>query len=289
MENYRFALPRMEGMKKLDNHWFKREPKVMKYVKDRITAEGPLMSKDFKPPKGKKTTGWWDWKPTKKALEILFQQGELMVVVRRKFQKVYDLRERVLPKGIDTSIPSKEEYVKHLALQTINSQGLAQAAEMVYLRRGLKTILPKVLNELLENEEIIELQVEGNDNRYYSTNLLLNNLDNPISDKKIRFLNPFDNTIIQRQRVKDLFGFDYKLECYVPSAKRIYGYYSLAVLFGDEFVAHLNVKAERKTSILRQNKLTFKENYKPTDEFWNKYEISLNQLAKFNQCSEIQR
>ncbi len=287
MEDFRFSLPRKRQIKEKDNYWFKREPKVMQFVKDRIKAEGPLMSKDFKPPKDRKGGAWWDWKPTKRALENLFHEGELMVLVRRNFQKVYDLTERVLPKEVNTKMPTKEEYARHLIFQTVQAQGLAQLTEMTYLRTNMKSVLAKELKTLVENKQLLEFHLENSDNVYYSTPLIIKSLNDTSSSKCVKLLNPFDNTIIQRQRVRDFFGFDYKLECYVPAAKRVFGYYSLAVLFGDEFVAHLDLKADRKEKALIIKKLTFKLNYKASDQFWHEYQLSLKRLAVFNQCKEI--
>ena len=108
MVDYRYSLPRKNGFAQGDEHWFKKDKKSMSFVLERIKDEGPLQAKDFKDSR-KTKTGWWDWKPAKKALEQLFMEGELMVAKRQGFQKVNDHTERVLPANTDTRIPSEEE------------------------------------------------------------------------------------------------------------------------------------------------------------------------------------
>jgi len=105
MRDFRFALPRM-AQTNGERNWFKSsERKLIGHILKRVREEGPLRARDFEDTrKGKKQ--WWDWKPAKQALEQLFMQGELMVSGRQGFQKVYDLRERVLPDWVDTRQPT---------------------------------------------------------------------------------------------------------------------------------------------------------------------------------------
>ena len=129
MCDFRYSLFRKQAI--LDgkgNHWYKRDDKLMKSVLKRIADEGPLMAKDFDS-KGKKI-GEWRTKPTKQALENLYMQGDLMISSRHNFHKVYDLTERVIPKGIDTTLPSHEEYIRFLIFRYLQSNGLGQASEI---------------------------------------------------------------------------------------------------------------------------------------------------------------
>jgi len=122
IDDFRFALPRMESFKAGEKHWFKNiDKKLMRNVLKRIEIEGPLLARDFEDTKNT-NTGWWDWKPAKQALEQLFMQGELMVASREGFQKRYDLTERVLPNSIDTRIPSIENEAQHLVDTTIRAR-----------------------------------------------------------------------------------------------------------------------------------------------------------------------
>ena len=110
ISDYRFYLPRMARHRSSERAWLSewrsKHPHILDHVYERIRKEGALSSKDFEPPPGTKRGTWWDWKPAKRALEILFWQGDLMISSRERFQKLYDLTERVLPRFVDTTCPN---------------------------------------------------------------------------------------------------------------------------------------------------------------------------------------
>jgi uncharacterized protein len=108
MSDYRYCLPRMRRIAADGHEWFASDRRMEDWVRDRIRAEGPLRSQDFESDGARGP--WWDWKPAKAALEYLFQSGELMVAARPGFQKLYDLAERVLPPGTDTSFLPKKRW-----------------------------------------------------------------------------------------------------------------------------------------------------------------------------------
>lgn len=288
MDDYRFSLWRKKRFaESKKGHWFPRNHKVIQYVRDQIKAEGPLLARDFKLPDQKKSSPWWGWKPTKQALEQLFHEGELMIPYRKNFQKVYDLTERVLPEQINTSFPSEKEYCTHLALKTIEAQGLARENEIRYLRKKLKEPISQVLKNLVEEDLLVTVNVDGVDGAFFTLREYLRLLPICIAKKSVRLLCPFDNAIIQRQRVIDLFGFDYKLECYVPAPKRKFGYFSLAVLYGDEFAAHLDMKTDRKAGSLLLRKLTFDNGFKPSEAFYKALMEAVVDYAKYNKVQEV--
>ncbi|MCP4152208.1 MAG: winged helix-turn-helix domain-containing protein, partial [bacterium] len=134
MEDFRFYLPRMRRVKKDGFEWFQRDKRVMRYVKDRIAAEGPLQAKDFKDIK-RKAEAWWGWKPAKIALEHLFMEGTLMVVGRENFRKIYDLAERVLPPDTVTKIPTPLQSAEYLIQRAVRSMGIVSYKDIVYLRK----------------------------------------------------------------------------------------------------------------------------------------------------------
>ncbi|AZG71739.1 winged helix-turn-helix domain-containing protein [Shewanella livingstonensis] len=249
IDDYRFSLYRKQQLQQGDKHWFEPEHKVMREVKARITAEGPLKASQFTHNADAKKGSWWDWKPAKKALEQLFIQGELMVAKRDKFQKVYDLTERVLPRNIDITIPSDTEYAQHLINRYLAAHGFGNLQQIQYLRKGLKPLLSKTLAQMCEQGEIAHFtgaNAATSQVYFYQPKLTL-----PTSiPNKVWLLNPFDNLVIQRQKLKQWFGFDYQIEVYVPEAKRQYGYYSLPILWRDRFVGRVDVKADRKNQCL---------------------------------------
>ena len=167
-------------------------------------------------------------------------EGRLTVKERINFQKVYDLTERVLPESINLTPPNKTEFCEFLILQAINSFGLTAASEIYYLQNWIKDDIKKTLNEMLLSGQIISSTIENRPNDiFYTSQKFLNNIDAKV-DNKVHLLSPFDNAIIQREKIKKLFDFDYQVECYVPSHKRKFGYFCLPMLYKDKCKRPIN-------------------------------------------------
>ena len=282
MKDYRFSLIRKKNYNERYSRWGKANKKIINYVYDRIKNEGPLQSKDFEDKRGSKG-GWWDWKPSKDALDFLFHQGKLMIAARKGFQKVYDLTERILPANTDTRFPSEKEFYEHLVLNSIKPNGIVSEREITYQRRYDKREFIKALNELLEDKKIVKIKVKDLAADYYSTESKLELLNNKRKRSEIHILSPFDNLVIQRKRLKDFFGFDYTIECYVPEAKRKFGYYCMPVLNGDKFIGKIDAKADRanKTFIIKN---IFWEDL---DKKNKSVKEKIKKLAKFCGCDTI--
>ncbi|MES2624841.1 MAG: crosslink repair DNA glycosylase YcaQ family protein [Pseudomonadota bacterium] len=287
MQDYRYCLPRMHAITAGEKHWHKPQLKLMQFALDRIRAEGPLQAKDFEQDTSRKQGGWWQWKPSKKALEQLFIQGQLVVSHRSGFQKVYDLPERVLPTDIDISVPTPEEFRRFLILRAIRAHGAVCESEISYLRKGIKKALSLSLVDMLEAGELVALTYPGAVNRMFSTPAMLEQVAKIRLSRQVHLLSPFDNLVIQRKRLQDLFGFDYQLECYVPEGKRKYGYYCLPILYGTELVGRLDPKAERKTGVLEIRNLVLEDGAKTDEAFARLFAERLVSLAAFNNCSAI--
>ncbi len=284
--DYRFSLPRKLAFASGQRHWFARNRRIMKYVLDKITVEGPLMSKDFDAAHDRKSGPWFDWKPSKIALEQLFMEGTLMVRERRGFQKVYDLKDRVLPTSVDQTPPTQDEYARYLIETALRSHGIVTELEIRYLRKGIQIQIRKVLKEMAASGEICEAVVEGiEDQKFYvfSKNIESSSQARNIK-KNIHILSPFDNLIIQRKRLKSLFEFDYLIECYVPDKKRKYGYFCLPLLYGDKLIGRLDAKADRKKKTLIIQSMNFEPTFKPTSLFKSVMQSELKKFSRFNGC-----
>lgn len=288
--DYRFSLWQKQALKQGGKHWFEPEHKIMLEVKAKIIAEGPLKASHFTNTTKTTSTGWWDWKPAKRALEQLFMQGELMVVQRDKFQKVYDLTERVLPADVNCQLPDDTEFARHLIYGYLTAHGFGTVKQIIYLRKNIKTILVNTLNEMCLAGELARFS-ELDQEYFYLPNLQLLTV---IPDR-VWLLNPFDNLVIQRQRLKQLFGFNYQIEVYVPAAKRQFGYYSLPILWRDRFVGRVDVKADRKTGVLLLQKLTIEEGVfgastssTELEAFIAAFRFAVDEYAVFNKCQEWQ-
>jgi uncharacterized protein len=285
MRDFRFSLPVkasfLSGRKPLTQP----EINLMKKVLDRISREGPLMARDFENDRVTKSSGWWDWRPSKVALERLHLEGKLMTIRKQNFQKVYDLPENVIPTEIDTTMPTSEEFARHVILRSLKSLGIASLKEMAFSSRYVKPSLKEELEKLVDAGVVCNVEVRG-----VKTSPLL--MLSEYKNKKISLsgdafvLSPFDMLNVYRHRLKLFFDFDYQVECFVPKPKRKYGYFSLPVLIGDKFVARMDSKADRKQGIFILYNLHF-EPLKLTQPMIVKVCEAIKTFAKFNQCEKI--
>jgi len=298
MRDYRFAHYR----KRMFTHynkgwgrWAKKNKKVIKFVYDRIKAEGPLQSRDFE--HAKKRGTWWDWKPTKHALEYLFHTGELMLMARKNFQKIYDLKERLLPAEINTTEPTDEEHAEYLVFSAIKQHGIVTKNEIVYQKFYSLPALEITLKKLLHENLILNVKVENQKQVYYSNATTLNTLNSLLPapglrqagntlNSPVHVLSPFDNFMIQRKRINNLFGFDYVLECYIPAHKRKYGYYCLPVLHTDKLIGRINAKADRAKGELNIIGI-FNEKGTKKPELKKLVKPKLKELAVFAGCRKV--
>jgi hypothetical protein len=284
MRDYRFALPRMASING-DRSWFESsDSKLLNHILERVRAEGPLRARDFEDTRtGKKQ--WWDWKPAKQALEQLFMQGDLMVSGREGFQKIYDLTERVLPDWVDTRHPHMDEYASYLIDTTLVAHGFATQKTMTYLRKGLalRDAISEQLQSRIEVGDLTTIDLGDNNTAFANPELLESRAAR--CSATVRILSPFDNLVIQRERGRDIFDFDYQIECYVPQPLRQFGYFCLPILYRDRLVGRIDCKAHRK-----QQKLELKSVHierKVDDEFVDRLRQALELFAAFNGCSEV--
>jgi uncharacterized protein YcaQ len=260
----------------------------MKKVLARVEKEGPLRAADFKAPPGRKSAGWWDWKPAKVALELLMWQGRLMVAERRNFQRVYDLTERVLPAGVVTSVPDDNELGRFAVRRALGANAVMTRREIYGHIAGFgRAVVDAALAALTAEGEVVPVRIKELPGAEYFGMADVLARGARARRRRLHVLSPFDNAVIQRDRVKGLFGVDYALECYVPAAKRRFGYFALPVFWGGEFAAQLDAKAERKAGRLVVKNVALTEGFKPSAEFRDALAAKLVDFARFNGCAEV--
>lgn len=264
---------------------YAKDRKLMAQVLKRIADEGPLASKDLED-RRTKSNGWWDWKPAKRAVEALYLEGELMISSRAGFQKTYNLAERVLPNGIDSRPPTVEERASHMLDQQLACHGLVSAVGATYGRRdaALRQAMKAELAQRLAVGTLVTVTLP-NDSLYYVEPARLEQ-PMPRLDNRLKILSPFDNAVIQRKRLTDLFAFDYQLECYVPAPKRRYGYLALPLLYKDNFVGRMDCKAHRADKVLEIKGLFFESGH-DTPEVQAALDNALPDFAGFQGCETI--
>ncbi len=223
-----------------------------------VREHGPVRSSDFKAEPGT-TGGWWNWKQEKVLLEALFTEGSLMVVRRERFQRIYDVRERVLPNWSDEQGASWEEMVRAHVLHSVKALGVAAAAWVPdYYRFKVGEVAP-VLRELAAQGCLLTTSIQGIKGPAYvhpeHAALVQHAASGDLRPERTTLLSPFDPVVWHRQRAMDLFDFSYLIECYTPEAKRVYGYFSLPILHRGALVGRLDAKAHRKEKVFEVKSL----------------------------------
>ncbi|TVR93423.1 MAG: winged helix-turn-helix domain-containing protein [Spirochaetaceae bacterium] len=292
LDEYRFYLPMMEGFR--HSREADLDTKLAAEVIDRIRSEGPLQSKDFKPPEGHTSGGWWEWKPAKETLEHLFLSGQLMIAHREGFQKVFNLTENVLPGDIDISTPSLDEWYRFLVLRVVRGYGIATAANITtacrtvaqFVKQPLRAGLLASIKHLVAEGQLEPLRSGGQ--TWYTLPGALDELPSRLPPKEIRFLSPFDHAVIDRKRTSDLFDFEYQIECYVPEAKRRYGYYCLPILWGDELIGRMDAKAVRATGTFELRGLFLEPQVKLDERLEAALSGGIRGLAEANGCEVVE-
>jgi uncharacterized protein YcaQ len=220
---------------------------------DNLLAElrerGRRTSRDLDDGLPRRKEHWgWNWSETKKALEYLFLAGDLAVAGRnQQFERLYDLPERVIPRSVlEAPMPTDESAHRELVRRAAMSHGVGTQRDLRdYYRMPVSQAGPAIAT-LVEEGELVPVRVEGRPGYYLHRDARI-----PRAVHARALLSPFDPLVWERSRAEDLFGFQYRIEIYVPEHRRVHGYYVLPFLLGDRIVARVDLKADRRTRVLR--------------------------------------
>jgi uncharacterized protein len=254
-------------------------------VYERIEREGPLRTSDFERSADKPATGWWDWTPEKAALEFLWHTGRLAIHGRDRFQKIYELTERVFPDAHAKDSPNEDEHIDWACRSALERLGVATPGELAAFWNAI-TIAQAATwcRSEVAAERIAEVQVESLSDTKLRKAFALTDWKqrvrraNDVPDR-MRLLAPFDPIIRDRKRALRLFNFNYSFEAFVPAKKRKYGYYVLPILESDQLVGRLDSRHEREQATLIVDKVWWEEGVTPTRERKRKLNEALAVLA----------
>lgn len=231
--------------------WVDENRAVIDSVLDIVRREGSKRSSDFKSPK--ESGGWWNRKVEKWALEYWLDHGEVMVAKRENFQRVYDLTDRVLPGWDDSQLPARDNVIRELVIRSVKAMGVARPEWIADYYRLPKRDVARFLPGLLENNDLLELKVkEWDQPALYvedSVHLLEEAIRGTLRATHTTLLSPFDPLVWDRARARQLFGFDFTIQAYIPADKRLYGYFPLPILHNGALVGRLDAKAHRKDGV----------------------------------------
>ena len=268
--------------------------KVIGQVRERIVREGALRSLDFEhEPRGAASASWWGWKPQKAALEYLWSTGELMIARREKFQKVYDLTERVLPAQSREPQPTEREHVEWACRTALERLVVATPKEIAEFWNAVGATQAKAwCEEGARAGKVIPVLVESSDGAKGKVSFALCDWERRLSDlpappARTRLLSPFDPVLRDRARARRLFNFDYRFEAFVPAPQRQYGYYVLPVLEGDRLVGRLDPKFHRGDGALNIRRIYWEPGIRVTPARRRRLEEATGRLARLIGAREI--
>jgi uncharacterized protein len=270
--------------------WYNTNQQVVDQVMQRIRETGAVRSADFERRDGKKGT-WWDWKVEKRVLEFLHTNGTLMIARRENFQRVYDLRERILPGWEEIQALPIEAAEDELAVRTVRLLGAAPARWISDYFRLPKVDMPKRIERLAEEGRILRVAVESRAEPWYlhPENLPLLNpaLQGELIPTYTTLLSPFDPLVWDRERTSTLFNFDFSLECYLPQEKRRYGYFLLPILHKGQLIGRLDAKANRKERIFEVRGLFLEPTVKISEDLAQEVAAAIERCAAWQATPQV--
>ena len=259
-------------------------------VLQRVADHGPVTSAEVGEGEVRGKGGWWDWHPSKAALEFLWRAGALSVTRREGFRKVYDLTERVIPAPFRQAEPTEAESLEVLCQAALDRLGFATAGEIAaYWAAVTPEEARGWADAALRRGEVVEVMVAGADGTSRKHLCRPETLEQaPQVTTRLRILSPFDPALRDRKRAERLFGFHYRIEVFVPEPQRKFGYYVFPVLEGDRLIGRIDAKAFRDADRLRVRAFWPEAGIRLTAARRARLEAELTRLARFAGVSTVE-
>jgi uncharacterized protein len=290
IEDYPIFRGRMLNDQRTNNwwkDWADAHPEVIQHVRSVIEEKGAVSSADFDSPRI--PDGWGDVKQEKRALSHLFATGELMVAYREKFRRYFDLRERVLPDWDDALALDSETNQYRLLVKAVKALGVAREDWVAPYYSLLKTGIPAVLERLAAQDQIERVEVDGWNLPAYihpENKILINAAaQGKLVPTHTTLLSPFDPLVSDRERALALFGFDYRMESFLPAKDRQYGYFCLPILHQGKLVGRLDPKAHRREKRMEIKKIFIEPGVAIDDRLSNALKKTLSDFSRWHEMT----
>jgi uncharacterized protein len=259
-------------------------------ILNRIAKDGPVGTSEVGEGEVRGKGGWWDWHPSKTALEWLWRTGQVAITRRDGFRKIYDLTERVIPDHHRLPVP-KETVTDWACRSALDHLGFATPGEIAAYWNAVSPDAAKLwCRSALEQGEVVEAEVEGALGQRRKSLVRPETLGAPLTEPpaRLRILSPFDPALRDRDRAEFLFGFRYRIEVFVPEPKRVFGYYVFPVLEGDRLIGRIDAKAHRDVGALRIKAFWPEAGIRLTRQRRGRLEAELDRLARFAGCTQVE-
>lgn len=259
-----------------------RLDEVITHIRD----HGPAGTGDVGQDEARSKGGWWEWHPSKAALEFLWQSGRIAVTRRDGFAKLYDLAERVHAPGEEMTDADAIDWAMNAALDRL---GFATTGELAaFWGRIRPDEAARWADAALHRGEVVPVRIESADGSHRRA-LARPDLDpdTAAAPRGLRILSPFDPALRDRNRTERLFGFHYRIEVFVPEAKRRFGYYVFPILEDDRLIGRIDARARRAEGVLSVAGLWLEPGIRPAKARLAKIEAQLQRLALFAQCERV--
>jgi uncharacterized protein YcaQ len=290
---YRHQMLNPESMGwKFNQTWLKENASHVQQILKHIKEFGACRSADFERTDGK-SGGWWEWKPEKRSLEVLFTTGKVMVARRQHFHRVYDLTERVHPTWNDKhQLGNLIDDQRMQVLDAVKALGICKASWIAdYFR--MKKLTPEIQAESLYQQGLLQkIVVKGWDEVTYfhpqHQGLIEQALAGQLRATHTCLLSPFDPVVWDRKRASELFEFEYRLECYTPEAKRQFGYFTLPILRRGKLIGRIDAKAHRKIGVMEVKALHLENDVSVSDALAKDLAKTLQAFADWHKTPQVQ-
>ena len=297
-EFYRYwHLPFERSRARLTEKWKNWQGEAYVNELDRVLAHvashGPVRSSDLIAEEHRgQSGGWWNWHPSKAALEFLWRTGSLAISGRQGFQKFYDLPERCYPLPCAEARPEPEEAIEWFCREALNRLGFATSGEIAAFWAHVTPAEAKDwVARSLATGRVQEIDVIGHDGKARRSVAWPGVVEAaaalPEAPARVRVLSPFDPALRDRNRAERLFGFFYRIEIFVPAEKRQYGYYVFPILEGESVIGRIDMKSDREAGSLEVSKLWLEPGVRASKGRLAKLEAELGRMARFVGCGEV--
>lgn len=279
-QDYKYFVSRMRSTDTSPGSWYGAvSQEDYKKVK-KLLKNGPVTIREIKDDVLKEKTHDWDSKkPSKKALQLGFNNGDFVISRREGMLKVYDLSHRHFGWSKPPRAASDAELVNYTIDRALRSQGLVSLESICHLVPSRKPVTEAELNKRVKRGELVQVHLDdsGKAAHWVRPDLLEQKLK---PSALTHILSPFDPLVIQRKRLKYFFDYEHLFEAYIPKAKRKHGYFTLPVLGGNEIIAMLDLKTDRKEEKLLIQNWIWRKGHKSSENKL-KIEKELGRFEKF--------